>query len=147
MQTAKIVFAASNKPFAILIKLFTLSHWSHCGIIDGSFVIDTTLSTGVRRIPFGEWKQHYDHYVIVEMPIEDKSMRLHWARSQVGKKYDPLGILSLALRKNFSDRDSYFCSELVAIYLGITERTWRLSPQWLWSLYKTTKSYLKGLTK
>lgn len=147
MQTAKIVFATANKPISFLIKLFTLSHWSHCGIIDGSFVIDSEIGVGVRRIPFGEWKQHYDHYVIVEMPIEDKSMRLHWARSQVGKKYDLLGVLSLVIRKNASDKDKLFCSELVAIYLGITERTWRLSPQWLWSFYKTTKSYLKGLTK
>lgn len=145
MQNAKIVFAASNSLFSFFIKLFTLSHWSHCGILDGNFVIDSEIGKGVRKTSFGKWKQKYDHYVIVEIPIEDKNMRLHWARSQVGKKYNRLGILSFIIRKNISEKDKLFCSELVAIYLGITERSWRLSPQGLWNFYKTTKSYLKGI--
>lgn len=142
MKTAKVVFATNNGIASVFIKLFTLSSWSHCGIIDGSYVIDSTMCSGVRRIQFGEWKTHYDHYVIVEMPI-NREDAIEWARLQVGKKYDPLGILSLLARKNISDANKWFCSELVASYLGIQERTWRLSPQWLWSLFKISKGYIK----
>lgn len=142
MQTAKVIFATNYKPFSLLIMLFSLSRWSHCAILDGQYVIDATLSTGVRRIKFSEWVSHYSSYEIVEMPVTNKVQRLEWARSRVGKKYDPLGILSLILRKNHEERDKWFCSEFVAEYLGIVYKVWRLSPQFLRQLSKVIQGWI-----
>jgi hypothetical protein len=142
MQTAKIIFGSNNKPFSVIIKIFTLSNWCHCGIIDGDYVIDSTLATGVRRITLEEWKTHYSKYEIVEMPIKNLNTSLKWARAEVGKKYDMLGILSLAVRKNYEERDKWFCSELVAEYLGIQYKVWRLSPQFLKQLSNVLKGWI-----
>ncbi len=141
-NTIKVVFASNNKPFSLIIKLFTLSGWSHIGIMDGNSVIDSTLATGVRKTPFQEWRKHYDYFVIVDMPVKEGWDAIEFARQQVGKKYDPFGIISLVFRRNIENRDKWFCSELVAACLGITERTWRISPQFLWNLYKIAKGYI-----
>jgi len=141
-NTVKVVFASNNKPFSIAIKLFTLSGWCHCGIMDGNHVIDATLATGVRKTPFQEWRKQYDYFVIVDMPVKDGHDAIEFARKQLGKKYDPLGIISLVFRRNIENREKWFCSELVAASLGITQRTWRISPQFLWNLYKIFKGYI-----
>lgn len=142
MQTAKVIFGSNNLPFSILIKLFTLSSWCHCAIIDSDYVIDATLSSGVRRITLAEWKTHYNKYEVVEFPISNSETSLVWARDQVGKKYDMLGILSLALHKKYEDIDKWFCSELVAQYIGIKYKVWRLSPQFLKQLSNVLKGWV-----
>lgn len=142
MQTAPIIFASNNKPFSILIKLWTLSHWCHCAILDDGYVIDTTLKTGCRRIPFHEWIEHYPKYEIVEMPIINKKKAIKTARLQVGTKYDWLGIFSFVFRRDHQEKDKFFCSEQIAVYLGIKHTPWRLSPAFLYRLYKTLKGYI-----
>ena len=142
MQTAKVIFGSNNLPFSVLIKLFTLSNWCHCGIIDGDYVIDATLSSGVRRITLAEWESHYSKFEVVEFPISDLDSSLVWAREQVGKKYDIMGIISLAFRKRYEHVDKWFCSELVAQYLGIKYKVWRLSPQFLKQLSNVLKGWI-----
>lgn len=142
MQTTKVVFARNYKPFSLLIMLFTLSQWSHCGIVDGDYIIDSTLASGVRRIRFDDWAGMYNKYEIVEMISREDAIT--FARAQVGKRYDPLGIISLVLRRNIENRDKWFCSELVASVLGIKNRTWRLSPQFIWNLHKVLKGWVYG---
>jgi len=142
MQTAPIIFASNNKPFSLLIRLGTLSNWCHCAILDGEYVIDTTLATGCRRIPVHEWVKHYPKYEVVQMPIVDKESAIELARSWVGSKYDWLGIFSFIIRKNYQDEKKYFCSEQIAIYLGVKNIPWRLSPAFLYRMYRTMKGYI-----
>jgi len=141
MERLTILFCENNKPTSVLIKLFTLSNWSHCAILDGDFVIDSTLSTGVRRVPFRKWKKNYKSYEAVEVPCVDRKKAIEFARRQVGKKYDPLGILSLVLKRRGEHPEKWFCSELVATAMGVQHRAWRLSPQFLWNLYKITEAW------
>ena len=142
MQTAPIIFASNNRIFSLLIKLGTLSHWCHCAILDGEYVIDTTLLTGCRRIPVHEWVKHYPKYEVVWMPIVDKEAAIERARAQLGTKYDWMGIFSFVFRKNHEDKDKFFCSEQVAMYLGVKNTPWRLSPAFLYRMYKTMKDYI-----
>jgi uncharacterized protein YycO len=141
MQTFKVIFADNNKPASLLIKLFTLSWWSHCAILDGDFVIDATLASGVRRIPYREWEEHYTYHEAVNFPCANKDKAIEFARAQVGKSYDWLGILSFIFRKNYEDTSKWFCSELVAEASGIfkTNLIYTLSPQWLRKFYKVVK--------
>lgn len=143
MQSLPVVFARSNKPFCWLIRLGTLSSWSHCGVIDGDYVIDTTLASGVRRISFNEWKSHYTKYEIVKFPVKNKEDSLLFARSQIGTKYDPLGIISFLLHKNVEGEDKWFCSEFVAATIGIKYKPWRLSPQFLKMVHKCIEGWIK----
>jgi hypothetical protein len=142
MQTVPIIFARNNKIASFFIRLFTLSKWCHCAILDGDYVIDTTLATGCRRILFSEWKQHYTAYEIVDMPIADKELGLRYAYSCIGCKYDWMGIVSYILYKDYQSPDKQFCSELVANYLGIEYKTWSLSPATLYRISKELKGWL-----
>lgn len=138
-----VVFATNNQPASLLIKLFTLSHWSHVAILDDEgYIFDSTLLSGVRRIHFDEWKLHYKELDFTIFPVKNRKSVYEFLSSQVGKKYDPLGILSFILRRNYEDRDKWFCSELVAKAVGITYKPWRLSPQFLSQFYKTLKGYI-----
>jgi uncharacterized protein YycO len=138
-----VVFASNNQPASIIIKLFTLSHWSHVAILDDEgYIYDATLLSGVRRIHFDEWKTHYKELDFTIFPVKDRTKVFEWLQTQVGKKYDALGILSFILRKNYEDKDKWFCSELVAHALGIKYKPWRLSPQFLSQFYKTLKGYI-----
>ena len=138
-----VVFASNNQPASIIIKLFTLSHWSHVAILDDDgFIYDSTLLSGVRRIHFDEWKTHYSNLDFTVFPVKDRSKVFEWLQTQVGNKYDALGILSFVLRKNYEDKDKWFCSEIVAHALGVKYKPWRLSPQFLSQFYKTLKGYI-----
>lgn len=138
-----VVFASNNKPASLLIKLFTLSHWSHVAILDDEgYIFDSTLLSGVRRIHFDEWKTHYKELDFTIFPVKDRKKAFEWLSAQVGKGYDALGIFSFILRKNYEDKDKWFCSEYVARALGIKYKPWRLSPQFLSQFYKALKGYI-----
>ena len=136
-ETLTVLFASNNKPASLAIKLFTLSKWSHCAILDGDFVIDATLATGVRRIPFKKWKAHYKSYEAKELPCDSRKEAILKARRQVGKKYDWLGIFSFVFHKDYEDKKKWFCSELVAYAMNIFEmnKLFLISPQFL-SIFK-----------
>lgn len=138
-----VVFASNNQPASIIIKLFTLSHWSHVAILDDDgFIYDSTLLSGVRRIHFDEWKTHYTNLDFTIFPVKNRQKVFEWLSTQVGKRYDALGIFSFILRKNYEDKNKWFCSEIVAHALGVKYKPWRLSPQFLSQFYKTLKGYI-----
>lgn len=138
-----VIFVGNNKPFSLAIKLFTFSHFSHCAVLDEKgYVIDTTLATGVRKIHFDEWKKHYNNFEFTFFPVESREKSLAFFNAQVGKDYDPLGILSFILRKDYEDKDKYFCSELIAKGLGIKYKPYRLSPAFLLNLYGILKGWI-----
>ena len=138
-----VVFATNNQPASLVIKLFTLSHWSHVAILDDEgYIFDSTLLSGVRRIHFDEWKEHYRELDFTIFPVKDRKKAYEFLSSQVGKGYDALGIFSFILRKNYEDKNKYFCSELVAQTVGVKYKPWRLSPQFLLQFYKTLKGYI-----
>ena len=138
-----VVFASNNQPASIIIKLFTLSHWSHVAILDDDgFIYDSTLLSGVRRIHFDEWKTHYTNLDFTIFPVKNRQKVFEWLSTQVGKRYDALCIFSFILRKNYEDKNKWFCSEIVAHALGVKYKPWRLSPQFLSQFYKTLKGYI-----
>ena len=140
MKTVKIAFGSNNLPFSIAIKVFSVSRWCHAAIVDDDHIIDATLLSGVRRIPFEEWVKHYPTHKVVEV-IVPNSCDIEWAREQVGKKYDSLGIIGCYFREAIEDKDRYFCSELVARYMGITNVPLYLTPQWLHMFTRVMENY------
>lgn len=137
MDKLPIVFASDWYPASIAIKLFTMSRWSHVGIIDGDHVIETKLLTGCTRTPIGEWKKKHSKHHIAEIDCpRGLPDALEFARSQVGTKYDWRGIIGLAVRTSGTQKkDDWFCSELVIEASGLLKKqTFRASPQTVWFL-------------
>jgi len=127
-----IVLESSWMPAAMVIRLFTLSRWSHVAIVDGDHIIETTLLTGCVRVPLVEWQKKHKKVKFCDMPSNRTTEdALAYARSRVGLPYDPMGIIGLALRRGkMQDRMRDFCSELVVESADIMRRhTYRASPQ------------------
>lgn len=59
-----------------------------------------------------------ERWDIVEVEL---TKDLHWLQSQLGKKYDWLGILGY-ITFNFENPKRWYCSELAAAALGIGNR-------------------------
>lgn len=137
MPKLQIVFASDWYPASIAIKLFTLSRWSHVGIIDGDYVIDTQLLTGCIRTPIADWKEKHSKHCIAEIDCpRGVDSAIEFARAQVGTKYDWRGIIGLAVRDSgLQQKHKWFCSELVIEASGLLKKqTFRASPQTVWFL-------------
>lgn len=132
MYKLPIVLCSDWKPASIVIRLFTLSRWSHVAIVDGDYIIETTLLTGCVRIPKFEWEKKHKTVKYCELPSNRTTGdALSYARSRVGNKYDWRGIIGLAVRRgDMQQKNKEFCSELAIESADIMHRhTYRASPQ------------------
>lgn len=132
MDKLPIIFASGNNFSSLLIRAFTLSKWSHVGIIDGDYVIDTQLLTGCIKTPIEEWKRKY--LVWEEASIacpRGLEKALAFTNEQIGTKYDWRGIIGFVVRMDeFERKDRYFCNELILHASGIlTGDIYLTSPQ------------------
>lgn len=96
-----------------LIRLFTWSPWSHCAVVDGDEVIDSTLAHGVAVRPLLEFMRAYDEIELLEVDVQDEAAALAWLRAQVGKPYDWSALFGFLMRRDWAEPDRWFCSELV----------------------------------
>lgn len=72
----------------------------------------------------------------VKVPFGLYGHPLDWAAGQIGKPYDWAGILGYGLRRNWQEKDAWFCSELVAwAFQGAghpilrAKDVWRITPR------------------
>lgn len=139
MNTMKVIFARNKKPISLLIRLVTWSRWSHCGVVDGDFVIEAKGGSGVVCTPLNEFKARYTDYAFADMPVIDSEREaLNRAVREVGKKYDLKALFGILFRTGWECGDSWFCSEHVAHASGIfrSERVSRITPEMVWSVTK-----------
>jgi len=110
---------------------------SHVAVlINGKWVIESTLATGVRVIGYNKWKE-----INIEVAKID-CVRKDWSFSVIkgmfkeikGRKYDWGGIIYLAFRlakqkylgkplpsvNKFNDPNKYFCTEVLSKMTGLT---------------------------
>lgn len=137
MKTVNVIYGRNNLPFSWLIRAFTWSRWSHCGIVDGDNVIEATAKHGVKVTPIAEFKRRYRSFAIAELPCREQDP-ISVARQQIGKKYDWSAVFSLVLRTGWNSDDKWFCSELIAHCIGLfrSDRTGRVTPEELWKISK-----------
>lgn len=138
MKTITVIFGRNNLPFSWVIRLFTWSRWSHCGVIDstGENVTEATAKRGVCVSTLSDFKQRYKKYAIVEMPVADDVDAHLLLNQEIGKAYDWLAIVSLVARRDWEHCNKWFCSELVAHCTGIfrRDRVGRITPEDLWRI-------------
>jgi hypothetical protein len=131
MKTITVVFTKRERnPVSWLIRWalprsrFYNATASHCLIQDGEYVIEASLTHGVRRVLAVEAMKGATITEVVQYEVPDAEAGLKFARSQVGKKYDFKGAFGLALRpdREYTEDDSWFCFELAAATLKAAGR-------------------------
>lgn len=119
MKTPKkiqILFTTNRAPFSRLIRLATWSEFSHCDLIcpdDDDLLIGSIPMKGVITHSLDERIDRSHRWAVYEV---DGSAGAAWtyAAKQLGKSYDWLGILGIAMKRDWQGDDKWFCSELVA---------------------------------
>lgn len=137
----KVLFCTSSLPGAALIRAVTWSKWSHVALIleDGTAI--EAVYPKVRRVPLETVLNSHSKWVIVDIPTDcDKEIE-EAAISQIGKPYDITALLGILVHRQWTDLDSWFCSELLAWsfakggkLLFREEDIHRITPQNLWML-------------
>jgi len=141
MGEIKLLFSRTRTLHSLAVRLFTGSPWSHVEFIDGEGVIGA-LPGGVRLTPLTERLAEVSAFQIVRVPCPEPRRVLTACYTQYGKPYDFAGIVGLVTRaRNWQDRDSWFCSELVSWCFDAAgwplfrkDLVWRITPQHLWML-------------
>lgn len=110
----RLIFTRKHSLGTIVLRTFLWSKWSHCAVIDGDEVIEAVMGKGVIVRPLAELVKEASLYEIVEVPCPYPEEVITQARKEVGKSYDWLGILGIGFRRRWQNKDSWFCSELVA---------------------------------
>lgn len=134
----KVIFARSNKPIALLIRLVTWSRWHHCAHVspDGKSVIEAKGGVGVIETPIDNFMSRYRTVQMSEIPSIDDDKAWEFSKSQLGKDYDLRAVFGILFRTSWDDTSAWFCSELVAAASGIFrhDRINRVSPEHLWMI-------------
>ena len=134
----KVIFARSNKPIALLIRLVTWSRWHHCAAIteDGKHVIEAKGGVGVRKIPIETFKAMYKTWEIADLDCVDEKKAHKFVNDQIGKPYDLKGVFGLLLRSGWDKPNEWFCSELIAAASGRFRhnKVSRVTPEHIWMI-------------
>lgn len=136
LKTGDIIFCSGSYFFSGLIRWFTKSCWSHCGIIyrDDNlgrvFILESETLIGVRVAPLSKYLRDYHGKnkpykgciiigrLIPEPAEEDVKKAISYGMGALTMPYDNFEILRIAIRILFKrgrrNRDrKYICSELV----------------------------------
>jgi uncharacterized protein YycO len=89
-------------------------------IVDGDYLIEASMTHGVRRVPFSEAMKGLKEVARVTYNVPNAEEGIEWARAQVGSKYDFKGAFGLALSpyREWAEETSWFCYELAAACLA-----------------------------
>jgi len=126
MEQITLIFTKRNwSPGSLLIRWclprsrFYNSQSSHCLIEDGEYLIEASMTHGVRRVKREEALKGLTAVNTVAYNVPNAEAGLKWAREQVGKKYDFKGALGLAIApdRDWMEDDAWFCYELGAATL------------------------------
>jgi uncharacterized protein YycO len=118
-QVGDIVFERTDTITSKLIRMRTLSQWSHVGIIigrvHGAVKVVSARRNGVIVDTLRDWGNkvqvlRLDPEVASEYQLEQMTK---FAIQKVGKKYDYCGILDFITMTRYQNDNRWFCSELV----------------------------------
>jgi uncharacterized protein YycO len=121
MDHVRVLFCRNHHISTPLLRLAMWSPWSHVALItddDHDGVVDATFIHGVARRSLSKLVSEASHYEIVNIRCPSPKAAYEWARSQIGKPYDTLGVLGIGLHRDWSDDDAWFCSEFVEAALA-----------------------------
>lgn len=119
MQTIKLRFAKNKTFISWLVRVFTNSQWSHVDyIFDDGRAFSCLPKSGV-----GFNDDVNDETVTCEVEVKSKKEVEEFLLSQEGKPYDWKAIVAFLAIRKWHDRDAWFCSELIATAISISNGT------------------------
>lgn len=136
-RTGDLIFFSGRRPFSWLIRIRSLSRWSHVGIVVNRQVIGEPIEpqiieslegVGVRVVSSNEWRKWNGHVALgyLRLPPVLREQLADYAASKRGCRYASpwqfvrsftlliSRLLDLFRRPADRDRSRYFCSELAA---------------------------------
>lgn len=131
----KLRFITQHSPISWGIRMFTWSDFSHVELVlpEGYLGAD---EDGVKIRPFNYCKPSRCVIGTVGCSADVSQKVIEFAKSQIGKPYDYTSIIGFIMHRDWRERDSWFCSELVAASfeegdypLLDTEHMNRITPQ------------------
>jgi uncharacterized protein YycO len=134
-----LCYSKSKKP---IVRLLTMNHFTHCGVVDGTHIIHASMRNGVEKIPLEEYAELFCEHDYIKLPLtlnmEERAMNFLY--NQLGKKYDYLALPGLFFHRNWQAEDQWFCSELLEASLvaaGLKRfraKSHTITPQQSWSV-------------
>jgi uncharacterized protein YycO len=107
-------FSGNTSPVGTIARVLT-HHWvSHVAfVLPSGELLDSTITH--KGVAVHDWCPRSDKSFRVERWIADiPDSCLDYAKEQVGKPYDWLGVVGIVLKRNWQNDKHWFCSELVA---------------------------------
>jgi uncharacterized protein YycO len=118
----RVIFyrASSGDYWDKLVAMWTNGLYSHCELMfsDGMCFSSSSRDGGVRFKQIIIYPTHWD---IIDVPTEKEKDIRNWCSTQIGMKYDWLGILGLAIKMPFQNRKKWYCSEICITALNLSE--------------------------
>lgn len=105
-------FHKDKSVVGFLIRLLSNGKYDHTSFYYKGWVYEATFK-GVIRTRIKEWDGK--NSVIAQKKIKEYNSITEWLESQLGKKYDWLGVLSFVFRFLPVKRGRWYCSELLIV--------------------------------
>lgn len=120
MSTVTLVFARSRRPDSYLLRAAMWSRWSHVGLVmpGGKEIIDATFFHDVSKRPLSDLLTVSSNWKTRKVECPNPRGAYEFARSQIGKKYDTLGVIGIGLHRDWQSDENWFCSEFVEACLA-----------------------------
>lgn len=135
----QVVYCRRLNLGSLLLRTGMWSSWSHCAILTpDNTAIEAAAFEGVVERPYADFIADKSEFSLKTIEVPDDAAAIAWARTQIGKPYDWLGAIGIALHREWQQDDSWFCSELVegAAVRGGRQRfvnqAQRVTPQSSW---------------
>ena len=133
MEFQKVVFARNHRTFSYVIRICTVSLYSHCAVVlDNGDILEARGGYGVIITPRNEFYDRYTEVVEMWMPVENRDAAMAFWMEQLGKEYDMGMAFGWLLRQHhWQDPEKWSCSELLAAGSGIFADGPRVTPQYI----------------
>lgn len=114
-QTITVVFTNSHKLLAPAINVVTWSKYSHCAIVRGDRILQSTWGAGgVHETSLAALLEVSKNFTFKTFSVNNADAIYEAAASQVGKPYDKTALFGLPFHRDWQENDAWFCSELLA---------------------------------
>lgn len=121
---------SGNSAISKMIQFAQYGFWaSHTeAVMPDGMLLGAHIDGGVMERPTGYDLAEFTHQQFVDLPADDGMVGRfnEFLRAQVGKPYDVSAIAAFVARRDWQERDSWFCSELQAA--ALVDCGWFASP-------------------
>lgn len=138
----RLLFTRRAMIGSLLIRTATWSDWSHVQVFkDDNTLIGASWPHGVVTEILADRLALASKASVMIIPTSDEPSALAFLEAQLGQPYDTVGMLGLAIHRDWQEANAWWCSELVAAVVqaggtklfrdGVIKR---ITPQDLWKL-------------